>query len=66
MKRAALESRHTPGTRNDLIETLALAEEGRIDSRVQTFRLEDAGRALAELEAGRVLGRAVIAPGADA
>jgi propanol-preferring alcohol dehydrogenase len=54
------------GTRDDLIETLALAKESRIDSRVQTFGLEDAGRALAELEAGRVLGRAVITPGADA
>ncbi len=51
------------GTRAELVEALALAAAGRISSRVQGFGLEEAGRALAALEAGRVLGRAVVVPG---
>jgi len=50
------------GTRGDLSQALALAEAGQVQSHVETFRLEDAGRAIAALEAGRVLGRAVIVP----
>jgi alcohol dehydrogenase, propanol-preferring len=52
------------GTRADLVAALGLAEAGHVHSKVQTFGLEDAGLALAELEAGRVLGRAVVVPGA--
>jgi len=52
------------GTRADLAEALALAEAGRVHTTVQAFGLEDAGMALADLEAGRVLGRAVIVPDA--
>jgi propanol-preferring alcohol dehydrogenase len=48
------------GTRADLVDALAHAQAGRIHSRVQRFGLDEAGRALAELEAGRVLGRAVL------
>jgi propanol-preferring alcohol dehydrogenase len=50
------------GTRADLAAVLKLAETGRVHARVQSFRLADAGRAFAELEAGRVLGRAVLVP----
>jgi alcohol dehydrogenase, propanol-preferring len=50
------------GTRANLVDALALAGAGRIESRVQTFALDEAAHALAELEAGRVLGRAVITP----
>ncbi len=50
------------GTRADLAATLRLAESGQVHARVQTFALEDAGHALQELEAGRVLGRAVLVP----
>jgi alcohol dehydrogenase, propanol-preferring len=50
------------GTRADLAAALALAESGRIQTRVQAFGLSEAGRALSELEAGRLLGRAVITP----
>jgi alcohol dehydrogenase, propanol-preferring len=50
------------GTRADLVDALALAGAGRIESRVQIFALDEAAHALAELEAGRVLGRAVITP----
>jgi propanol-preferring alcohol dehydrogenase len=50
------------GTRADLVEALALTEAGHVHSTVQAFGLEEAGLALAELEAGRVLGRAVVVP----
>ena len=51
------------GTRADLAAALRLAETGRVHARVQTFPLADAARALiVELEAGRVLGRAVPVP----
>ena len=50
------------GTRADLAAALRLAETGRVHARVQTFRLDDAEHALQELEAGRVLGRAVLVP----
>jgi len=51
------------GTRADLVLALELAAAGRVHSEVQAYGLEEAGRALAELEAGRVLGRAVVVPG---
>jgi propanol-preferring alcohol dehydrogenase len=50
------------GTRADLVAALRLAETGRVHVHTQTFSLDDAGLALAELEAGRVLGRAVLQP----
>jgi alcohol dehydrogenase, propanol-preferring len=50
------------GTRADLAAALRLAETGRVQAHVQTFALEDAGRAIDELAAGRVLGRAVLVP----
>jgi alcohol dehydrogenase, propanol-preferring len=50
------------GTRADLVRALELARVGRVESRVQRFGLEDAGRALDALEAGRIVGRAVIVP----
>jgi propanol-preferring alcohol dehydrogenase len=51
------------GTRADLADALALAGAGHIHSTVQTYALEDTGTALADLAAGRVLGRAVVVPG---
>jgi propanol-preferring alcohol dehydrogenase len=48
------------GTRDDLVRALALAEAGRVRTRVEVFELTAAGRVLADLEAGRVLGRAVL------
>ena len=50
------------GTRADLATALRLAETGRVHAHTQTFSLGDAGRALSELEAGRVLGRAGLVP----
>jgi alcohol dehydrogenase, propanol-preferring len=48
------------GTRDDLRRALALAEAGRVRTRVEVFDLTAAGRVLADLEAGNVLGRAVL------
>jgi alcohol dehydrogenase, propanol-preferring len=50
------------GNRADLVQALALAQAGQVHTTVQAFGLEEAGHALAELEAGRVLGRAVVVP----
>ena len=48
------------GTREDLVRALALAEAGRVRTHVEVFELTAAGRVLADLEAGKVLGRAVL------
>ena len=50
------------GTREDLMQALALAEAGRVQTHVEVYDLEAAGRVLADLDAGNVLGRAVLVP----
>jgi propanol-preferring alcohol dehydrogenase len=50
------------GTREDLVGALALAEAGRVRTAIERFGLSEAARALDELEAGRILGRAVLVP----
>jgi len=50
------------GTREDLMQALALAEAGRVQTHVEAYDLEEAGRVLADLDAGNVLGRAVLVP----
>ena len=50
------------GTRRDLEKALALATDGQVDSRTETFSLEDAGRAIDRLRVGDVVGRAVLLP----
>ena len=50
------------GTRGDLVRALALAEAGRVHTRIEVHDLAAAGRVLADLEAGKVLGRAVLVP----
>ena len=50
------------GTREDLMQALALAEAGRVQTHVEAYDLEAAGRVLADLDAGNVLGRAVLVP----
>ena len=50
------------GTRDDLVRALALAEAGRVRTHVEVSELVAAGRVLADLEAGRILGRAVLVP----
>jgi propanol-preferring alcohol dehydrogenase len=48
------------GTRDDLVRALALAEAGRVRTHVEVLELTAARRVLADLEAGKVLGRAVL------
>ena len=50
------------GTRTDLVRALALAEAGRVRTHVEVHDLDSAGRVLADLDAGKVLGRAVLVP----
>ena len=50
------------GTREDLMQALALAEAGRVQTHVEAYDLEAAGRVLADLDVGNVLGRAVLVP----
>ncbi|MTD17269.1 alcohol dehydrogenase catalytic domain-containing protein [Nakamurella sp. YIM 132087] len=50
------------GGREELAELLALAAQGRIHVHRQVYPLSDAARALADLRAGRISGRAVLVP----
>jgi NAD+-dependent secondary alcohol dehydrogenase Adh1 len=50
------------GTYNDLAELMALAEGGKVTLHTRTYPLEDAVEAFAELDAGRVRGRAILVP----
>jgi alcohol dehydrogenase, propanol-preferring len=50
------------GTRDDLARALALAASGRVRTHVEAAELAAAPRVLADLEAGNVLGRAVLVP----
>lgn len=50
------------GTRSDLDGVVALAREQRIETLVTTYPLADVNRALDDLRAGRIEGRAVITP----
>ncbi len=50
------------GTRAELAEVLDLARNGKIQSRVQTYPLQQINDALSDLRAGKVDGRAVITP----
>jgi 2-desacetyl-2-hydroxyethyl bacteriochlorophyllide A dehydrogenase len=48
--------------RSELVDALDLAARGRLVTRVTQHPLDDAGRVLDDLRAGRVLGRAVLIP----
>jgi propanol-preferring alcohol dehydrogenase len=54
----------TWGTIPELVEVVALARSGGIRAQAQTFPLDAALRGYDDLEAGRVIGRAVALPGA--
>jgi propanol-preferring alcohol dehydrogenase len=49
-------------TRQDGEELLALAPRVPLRTEVETFRLEEAGEALARLRSGRIRGAAVLVP----
>ena len=50
------------GTYNDLAELMALAEGGRVTLHTRTYPLDAAAAAVADLDAGRVRGRAILVP----
>jgi propanol-preferring alcohol dehydrogenase len=50
------------GTRDDLMQALALAAAGRVRTHVEVYDLAAAPSVLADLDAGRVRGRAVLIP----
>ncbi|HEY5988350.1 MAG TPA: NAD(P)-dependent alcohol dehydrogenase [Streptosporangiaceae bacterium] len=50
------------GTYNDLAELMALAQAGRVTLHTRTYPLDAAADALADLDAGRVRGRAILVP----
>jgi NAD+-dependent secondary alcohol dehydrogenase Adh1 len=50
------------GTYNDLAELMALAEGGRVTLHTRTYPLAAAAEAFADLDAGRVRGRAILVP----
>ena len=50
------------GTYNDLAELMDLAQDGRVTLHTRTYPLDAAGDAFADLDAGRVRGRAILIP----
>jgi NAD+-dependent secondary alcohol dehydrogenase Adh1 len=50
------------GTYNELAELMALAESGRVTLHTKTYPLAEAVRAIADLDAGNVRGRAILIP----
>ena len=54
------------GTYTDLVEMTELVLSGQVVPRIVRYPLEDANRALHDLAAGRVVGRAVLEPGGAA
>jgi NAD+-dependent secondary alcohol dehydrogenase Adh1 len=50
------------GTYNDLAELMALAQAGRVTLHTRAYPLDSAPEALADLDAGRVRGRAILVP----
>jgi NAD+-dependent secondary alcohol dehydrogenase Adh1 len=50
------------GTYNELAELMVLAEAGKVTLHTRTYPLEQAAEALADLDAGRVRGRAILVP----
>jgi NAD+-dependent secondary alcohol dehydrogenase Adh1 len=50
------------GTYNELSELMVLAQRGRVTLHTSTYPLEAAADALADLDAGRVRGRAILVP----
>jgi NAD+-dependent secondary alcohol dehydrogenase Adh1 len=50
------------GTYNDLAELMSLAQAGKVTLHTKTYPLTAAPEALADLDAGRVRGRAILVP----
>jgi NAD+-dependent secondary alcohol dehydrogenase Adh1 len=54
--------RNIVGTYNELAELMALAESGKVTLHTRTYPLDAATDAVADLDAGRVRGRAILVP----
>ena len=52
------------GTYNDLVELMDLAQAGKVTLHTRVYPLDAAADALADLDAGRVRGRAILVPSA--
>jgi len=50
------------GNRTDLIDVLALAEAGKISCHATAYSLDETPDVIDKLEAGEIIGRAVITP----
>jgi NAD+-dependent secondary alcohol dehydrogenase Adh1 len=50
------------GTYNELAELMALAQAGKVTLHTRTYPLDAAAEAVADLDAGRVRGRAILVP----
>ena len=50
------------GTYNELAELMALAQGGKVTLHTRTYPLADAAEAVADLDAGRIRGRAILVP----
>jgi NAD+-dependent secondary alcohol dehydrogenase Adh1 len=50
------------GTYNELAELMVLAQAGRVTLHTRTYPLDAAPEAIADLDAGRVRGRAILVP----
>jgi NAD+-dependent secondary alcohol dehydrogenase Adh1 len=50
------------GTYNDLVELMSLAQAGKVTLHTRTYPLDAAADAFADLDAGRVRGRAILVP----
>ena len=50
------------GTYNNLVELMALAQAGKVTLHTKVYPLTEATEAIADLDAGRVRGRAILVP----
>jgi NAD+-dependent secondary alcohol dehydrogenase Adh1 len=50
------------GSYNDLAELMVLAARGQVSLHTSAYRLTDLGKALEDLDGGRVRGRAILVP----
>ena len=62
VKEAAIKTNDIVGTYNDLVELMALAQAGKVTLHTKTYPLDAAPDAFADLDAGRVRGRAILVP----
>ena len=62
VKEAAIKTNDIVGTYNDLVELMALAQGGKVTLHTKVYPLTAAADALADLDAGRVRGRAILVP----